>query len=103
MVARRPTRAAVRRRRCSASSTRRLLGLADVAEGDVLVDLRFLREAEDALADDVALDLVGAAADRGEVGVELAVVVGRLAGELLALQRGRHAEDDAFEVAGEVE
>src|SRR5580704_18061333 len=39
-------------------------------ERHVAIHLRLLRQTQHALADDVALDLVGAAADRGEVGVE---------------------------------
>src|SRR5687767_8549512 len=45
-------------------------GLRDVAERDVAVDLRFPRQAQHALADDVALDLIGAAADRREERVQ---------------------------------
>ena len=45
-------------------------GLGHVAERDLPVELRLPGQAEHALADDVALDLVRPAADRGEVGVE---------------------------------
>src|SRR6266511_264727 len=44
--------------------------LLRIAEWDVAVDLGLFGEAEHALADDVALNLVCAASDRGEVGVE---------------------------------
>src|SRR3546814_1842181 len=50
------------------SSAVRSLGAdGEVAERHVLVGARLAREAEHALADDVALDLVGAAPDRDEV------------------------------------
>src|SRR5207253_10896415 len=42
----------------------------DLVERDALVEARLGREAEDALADDVALDLVGATPDRDRRGRE---------------------------------
>src|SRR5690606_15626176 len=44
------------------------------AERHVAIQLHLLRQTEHALADDVALDLIGTAADRGHVGKEGAVV-----------------------------
>ena len=61
--------------------------LGDVAERHVAVDLGLARQAEHALADDVALDLVGAAADRREEGVQRQEV-GVVAERVVAAVRG---------------
>src|SRR3954454_11004327 len=66
-----PRAQALRARRTFGGARRRLLGLAVSGEirprGDAVV-ARFLREAEDALAEDVLLHLVGAAVDRRGLG-----------------------------------
>ena len=51
---------------CSARADARL----HIPERNRLVDLGFLRQAEYTFTDDVALDLVGPATDRREVGVQ---------------------------------
>src|ERR1700721_116439 len=52
---------------------------ANLPERLVAVDFDFLRQTEHSFADDVALDLVGATADRCEVGIERQKV--RIVGE----------------------
>src|SRR6202041_3710554 len=47
-----------------------LSAAANLPERRVAVDFDFLRQTEHPFADDVAWDLVGATADRGEVGIE---------------------------------
>src|ERR1700759_2671240 len=51
-------------------ASRRAESVRQLAKRGVAVRLRLFRQAQHAFADDVALNLIGAAADRGEIGVQ---------------------------------
>src|SRR6187431_2024975 len=78
-------------------------GLGHVAERHVAIDLRLAGEPEHALADDVALDLVRAAADRREERVERQEVGVVAAGVVRTVEEGVGAHDQALDVGPLVE
>jgi hypothetical protein len=77
--------------------------LVDITERYVPVDFRLAGQAEDPFADDVALNLVGATTDGGEVGVEGQKVGGFTAPVLGPVEHGFGAQDRRLHVGALVQ